>query len=405
MKKVLSILLTVCLALSMLSFAVAEETKTVKIGTIQALSGSSSVMGNMIEGGVDWAVELINREGGIDVNGEKYMVELIKKDSKSDVDTSIMAYKELASMGCVAIVGPHQANIDIALAPVAEEVGTPIFMMGMDGRCTRKGEIGALEEPWTNMFLSQPSCDLQGAIQAKWCLEQGYNNIAVLYRTDNSYSYSLYYAFTAYVRANGGNIVSAQNFIAGDTDFSTQIMKMLDANPDVLFCPNYTSELGGMIEQIRSYGWEGQIVCGLDAAPVLNEQVAPEDLKGVVFVSNIDLDSEKIAGIWDEYATWSGYTGATNLMKFCLGYDMASVLADSIAKGGATTDGVRAQLSVLKDYEGLTGTISLGEGTHQPYGLAMNIYEYTGEGNPSGYQLLVGYSADTVDYTLEEFTY
>ncbi len=405
MKKLLCILLTVCLALTMFSIAAAEDAKTIKIGTIQALSGSSSVMGNMIEGGVDWAVELVNREGGITIDGEKYLVELVKKDSKSDVDTSIMAYKELASMGCVAVVGPHQANIDIALAPVAEEIGVPMFMMGMDGRCTRRGEIGSLADPWTYMFLSQPSCDLQGAIQAKWCLEQGFQNVAVLYRVDNSYSYSLYYAFTAYMRANGGNIVAAQNFVAGDTDFSTQIMKMLESNPDVLFCPNYTGELGGMIEQIRSYGWEGTIVCGLDAAPVLNEQVAPDIIKGCVFVSNIDLESEKINGIWDEYAAWSGYTGATNLMKFCLGYDMANVLMTSIANGGATPQGVHDQLAALKDYEGLTGIISLGENTHQPYGLAMNIYEYTGEGTPSGYKLLVNYSAETVDYTLEEFSY
>ena len=405
MKKFLCILLAVCMMLAMFSIAAAEEAKTVKIGTIQALSGSSSVMGNMIEGGVDWAVELINREGGITIDGEKYQIELIKKDSKSDVDTSIMAYKELASLGCVAVVGPHQANIEIALAPVAEEVGLPIFMMGMDGRCTRKGEIGSLGEPWTYMFLSQPSCDLQGAIQAKWCLEQGFNNVAVLYRADNSYSYSLYYAFTAYMKANGGTIVAAQNFIAGDTDFSTQIMKMLETNPDVLFCPNYTSELGGMIEQIRSYGWEGKIVCGLDAAPVLNEQVSPEDIKGVVFVSNIDLDDEKINGMWGEYAAWANYSGATNLMKFCLGYDMASVLAKCIAEGGADTEGVRAQLAALKDYEGLTGIISLGEDTHQPYGLAMSIYEYTGEGTPSGYAMMVNYSAETVDYTLEEFSY
>ena len=199
MKKLLCILLAACMTLTMISIAAADEAKTIKIGTIQALSGSSSVMGNMIEGGVDWAVELANREGGITIDGEKYLVELVKKDSKSDVDTSIMAYKELASMGCVAVVGPHQANIEIALAPVAEEIGTPIFMMGMDSRCTRRGEIGALTDPWTYMFLSQPSCDLQGAIQAKWCLEQGYKNVAVLYRVDNSYSYSLYYAFTAYM--------------------------------------------------------------------------------------------------------------------------------------------------------------------------------------------------------------
>ena len=60
MKKFLSFLLVACLALSLVTLAGAEEAKTIKIGTIQALSGSSSVMGNMIEGGVDWAVELIN---------------------------------------------------------------------------------------------------------------------------------------------------------------------------------------------------------------------------------------------------------------------------------------------------------------------------------------------------------
>lgn len=400
MKKLISILLVLTLVLSF-GVSLAEAPKTIKIGSLQALSGSSSTMGNMIQGGLDWAVETVNREGGVTINGEKYIVEMVKKDSESNVDTSIMAYQELASAGCVAIVGPHQANINIALASVAEEVKVPIVMMGMDNRCARQGEIGNLGEPWDYMFLSQPSCDLQGAIQAKWCLEQGYNKAAVLYRTDNSYSYSLYYAFDAYMKANGGEIVAAENFIAGDTDFSTQIMKMIDSNPDVLFCPNYTAELGGMIEQIRSYGWEGDVVCGLDAAPVLNEQVDPEYLKGIVFVSNIDLASEKINGIWNDYAAWSGYEGATNLMKFCLGYDMGGMLFDSIEKGNGTSEGITAALCVLKDYEGLTGTISLGEDTHQPYGLAMSVYMYNGEGNPSAYDMLVNYSAETVDYTLE----
>ena len=92
-------------------------------------------------------------------------------------------------------------------------------------------------------------------------------------------------------------------------------------------------------------------------------------------------------------------------MKFCLGYDMANVIAYAIANGGATTQGVTEQLGALTGYEGLTGIISIGADTHQPYGLAMNIYKYNGEGTPSQYDLMTGYSADTVDYTLEEFSY
>ena len=63
MKKLLCILLAACMAMAMLTVAVADDAKTIKVGTIQALSGSSSIMGNMIEGGVDWAVELLNRDG------------------------------------------------------------------------------------------------------------------------------------------------------------------------------------------------------------------------------------------------------------------------------------------------------------------------------------------------------
>lgn len=400
MKKFFSILIALVMLLSV--SAVAEEAPTLKLGSIQALSGSSSTMGNMIQAGIDWYIELANREGGVEINGVKHKIEMIKKDSESSVDKSILAYQDLASSGCVAVVGPHQANIGIALASVAEETKVPVFCMGMDNRVTRQGEIGNLGEPWEYMFLSQPSCDLQGAIMAKWGLEQGFNKYGVLYRTDNSYSYSLYYAFDAYVKANGGEIVCAENFIAGDTDFSTQIMKLIDSGADCLFTPNYTGELGGMIEQLRSYGWEGTIIAGLDAAPVLDEQVDAAYLKDVIFVSNVDLTSELINGQWNGYAEWSGYEGATNLMKFCLGYDMAGVLVDCASKVGADSAAITAAMSALKDYEGLTGMISLGEDTHQPYGLAMSIYRYNGNGGGvAGYDLLNTYSANPVDYSLE----
>ncbi len=359
------------------------------IGSIQDISSETSVMGLMIAEGIRWQVQNINDAGGI--NGRP--IKLIEYDSKANVDESINAYNRLVSEGAIAVIGPHQANIGIAFAPIAQETKVPVILMGMDNRVTRQGETGT-GAPWDYMFLMQPSCDLQGALMAKFAINDlKYKKFGVLYRSDNSYSYSLYYAFEAYVKANGGEIVAVESFQAGDTDFKTMLTKLMNSDMDMLFAPNYTGELVAITQQARGLGYDGVMINGLDSAPPFNTLTGPE-ADNVYFVSNIQLDDPDVVAVVDKFRAATGNDEPNQINKFCVGYDMMGAIASVIKAGAEDTESIRKGMENLKDYPGLTGAITIDPKTHQPSGLEMIIHKIeNGENIP-----IKAYTAEPVSY-------
>jgi len=367
----------------------ADDKDPIIIGSIQDISNETSVMGLMIAEGIRWQVETINQAGGI--NGRK--IKLIEYDSKANVDESINAYNRLVSEGAVAVIGPHQANIGIALAPIAQQAKVPVVIMGMDNRVTRQGEDGK-GEPWGYMFLMQPSCDLQGALMAKFAINDlGYKKFGVLYRSDNSYSYSLYYAFDAYCKANGAEIVAVETFQAGDTDFKTMLSKLIASDMEALFCPNYTGELVAITQQARGLGYDGVMINGLDSAPPFNTLCGPE-ADNVYFVSNIRLDDPKVIEVVDAFRAATGNDEPNQINKFCVGYDMMGALGSVIKAGATDRESIRTAMENLTNYQGLTGSITIDPKTHQPTGLEMIMHKIeNGQNVP-----IKAYTAEPVAY-------
>ncbi|MEA5051273.1 MAG: ABC transporter substrate-binding protein [Oscillospiraceae bacterium] len=400
MKKVLALILVLALAFSFAACKT-ETTDTtdttdttstqdpIIVGSIQDISSETSVMGLMIAQGIRWQVQCINDAGGI--NGRQ--IKLVEYDSKANVDESINAYKRLVSEGAVAVIGPHQANIGIALAPISQETKVPIICMGMDNRVTRQGETGT-GDPWSYMFLMQPSCDLQGALMAKFAINDlGYKKFGVLYRSDNSYSYSLYYAFKAYCEANGAEIVAVETFQSGDTDFKTMLSKLIASDMECLFCPNYTGELVSITQQARGLGYDGPMINGLDAAPPFNTLCGAES-ENVYFISNIRLDDPDVVAVVDAFRKATGNDEPNQINKFCVGYDMMGALASVMTAGATDAESIRTGMENLTGYQGLTGVITINPKTHQPSGLEMIMHKIeNGENVP-----IKAYTAEPVAY-------
>ena len=93
--------LCICLLFSGVSGAFAEE--TIKIGNIAPLTGPIATYGQSHRNGVQLAVDLVNKDGGI--LGKK--VELINEDDQGDpVVGASAAHKLIERDKVVAIVGP-----------------------------------------------------------------------------------------------------------------------------------------------------------------------------------------------------------------------------------------------------------------------------------------------------------
>ncbi|WP_248785820.1 ABC transporter substrate-binding protein, partial [Escherichia coli] len=61
----------------------ASAQETLKLGSIFALSGPNASIGKEALGGTQYAVEKLNKAGGVEIGGKKYKLELVNVDDES----------------------------------------------------------------------------------------------------------------------------------------------------------------------------------------------------------------------------------------------------------------------------------------------------------------------------------
>ncbi len=131
--------------------------------------------------------------------------------------------------------------------------------------------------PWStnpNTTLDRPyvfrGCFLdpfQGPVAANFATDElGAKKAAVIYDIAADYPKGLAENFKeAFEKIHGsGSIVAFESFTTGDKDFSAQMTNIVMSKADVLFVPQYYSEVPLIIRSAKEMGWTKQIL-GADA--------------------------------------------------------------------------------------------------------------------------------------------
>jgi branched-chain amino acid transport system substrate-binding protein len=110
-KKLLLIPLALLLAISLIAIGCPStqpaEGKTLRVGMVLGITGFFSIREVPDLNQAQFAADIINEEGGITVNGEKYKVELVVADTKSTMDgVTAAANKLVYDEGIDLIIGP-----------------------------------------------------------------------------------------------------------------------------------------------------------------------------------------------------------------------------------------------------------------------------------------------------------
>lgn len=226
------------------------------------------------------------------------------------------------------------------------------------------------------MFLFQPSAAQQGAIMANFAVkERGLKKFGIIYNQSNAYSVSLLEPFKNAAEELGAEIVAEVPFQPNDKDFKTMLNKLINAGAEAIYAPNYTQELILIVQQARAIGFDGPMICGLDACPPFPELCGPES-DDVIYINNITETEPQIQDIITAYKEKTG-NDATN--KFFLGYDVMKIIAKTIEEVGDDPVAIRDALENLTGFEGLTGNITIDPETHQTKGLEMVMHEIKNE--------------------------
>ena len=108
-------------------------TKRLKIGIIMPLSGPISMVGISLTRGVELYFDKINEEGGLQLGGNTYMLDLIPEDSKLDPTVAATATKKLVYKdGCRFIFGAIDSTVSQAIYQVCAKAKALHLITWMD---------------------------------------------------------------------------------------------------------------------------------------------------------------------------------------------------------------------------------------------------------------------------------
>lgn len=323
------------------------------IGQFASLTGSEATFGINSSNGVELAKEEINDSGG--VLGRK--IKVVTEDDQSKPGQPSSAVKKLiASDKAIAILGEIASSRSLEAAPICQQAKIPMVSPGSTN--PRVTEVG--DYIFRVCFIDP----FQGTVMAKFALDNlKAKTVAILTDVRNDYSVGLTKYFKEYFTSHGGRVVVERSFSGGgtDKDFRAQLTSIKAAQPDAIFVPGYYTEAGLIAKQARSLGIKVPLLGG-DGwdSPKLSE-IGGAAMDGCFFSTHFSPQdtSPKVQDFVKRYR--EKYNAMPDGMA-PLGYDAMMILADAIKTAGGTDAAkVRDALTQVKDYEGVTGKITIDD--------------------------------------------
>ena len=288
---------------------------TLKIGVLGVMSGPAASWGLVNKYSAEATAEMYNEKGGVEIDGEKYQIEIVSIDDKNDPKLAASGAERLvAQEGIKYIIGP---NVDITAAsivPVIEAAGAMSFPYSF----TR----ALYSPPHENMVLGMIASYQAGPIIYKYLMEnQGVKSVAFIALNSPD---ALNQRDDGVAAANdlGMEILSSEDtYEPGTTDFFPVVSKVVGENPDLIVLSGVTpADSPLLIRTARELGYEG--ILSTETAHDINilNEVAGDYANGFISIGGASTPEirsaymeefvdryNKIAGEWNDEAGTKSY--------------------------------------------------------------------------------------------------
>ncbi|SNS62905.1 urea ABC transporter substrate-binding protein [Rhodococcoides kyotonense] len=251
---------------------------TIKVGSLNSLSGTMAISEVTVRDSIALAVEQINASGG--VLGKQ--IQVVAEDGASEPTVFAEKAEKLISSDCVAAVfGGWTSSSRKAMLPVFEDNDAllyyPVQYEGLEAS--------------DNIFYTGATTNQQIIPALDYLKEQGKTSL-YLVGSDYVFPQTANREIKAYAEANGIEIKGEDYTPLGSTDFSTIVNKVRAADADAVF---NTLNGDSNVAFFREY-----TNAGLNAAdmPVISVSIAEEEVAGI--------GAQNIAGqltAWNYYQT------------------------------------------------------------------------------------------------------
>jgi branched-chain amino acid transport system substrate-binding protein len=302
----------------------------VTVGVVLELTGPAGAYGTAAAKAVEMAVNDLNEAGGF---GDGCKILLDNRDSQSQGNVAVDQATQLVNIRKVpAIIGGVISSTTI---PILTSVTAPanvvqVSVAASSPTLTELGREGRTNGVFFRMITSDA---LQGTAAAKYAIDQGLNELAVIH-VNNDFGVNMVKEFTAAYTKLGGKITSVTPYNEKQSSYSAEASTAMAGDPDALYLVSYPVD-GATIARAWISG-------GGPAKFLLNDGMNSSDFIAAVGAQYLD----------DAYGTSSGTEETQSTRYFndnfeafsgikadapaaVQAYDAGAVVALAIAKAGS----------------------------------------------------------------------
>ncbi|GAB6188718.1 ABC transporter substrate-binding protein [Marinitoga arctica] len=293
MKKVLLVLLSVLVIMS-IGYSVDGVTDTeIKIGTFQAMSGPVAVIGQSVANGMNAYFNYVNDNGGI---YERKINLIIADDQFNPAKTTVEVKRLIENDKVFALVGGLGTPGNLAIMDYVNNMKVPYVYQA-------SGSSLLAIPPKKYIFPVQPNYTLEGNIMINYLVKtKKAKKIAIVYRNDD--------AGKEFLKSSMETLKDKYNMKPVETlainptanDFSTEITKLIAKQPDAIAIMLFVPQSVNFVKQAKQYGLQKQkyvlTYANSDISYILLAKEAAEGVEAMAWVkvdfSNPDLEPFKI---------------------------------------------------------------------------------------------------------------
>ena len=334
-------------------------TLDIPIGVVIPITGRlSSTFGVPMGNGFELALEEITNS---QLGGSS--IKLIIEDDQGTVEGAIAVYNKLIHQdGVSVILGPATSSQSQRVFPIAQENGVVAFSPTSAARGLSAIGDFVFRAALTTDVLIPSGIETTSA-------KLGYKTAATMYDESDVFSTDSDEAVKEAFAANGVEVLITETFQGGDTDFTPQLTRIRDANPDIIFISSLSPEKPGILTQGRQVGIPNSVPFVMRTLTIADVQAAGEAAEGAItfvgWASTADTPGNQAF-----VQNFSARYGMEPSNYAARSYAAFHILAEAIANAQSTgSTAIRDALAAITDFYTVFGKFSfdaVGDAVYDP---------------------------------------
>lgn len=317
-----------------------KDGDTVKIGAILPLTSDLSSYATQLKKGMDLAVELNNQ------NSTK-KIEILFEDDRGEAKDAVSAYRKLVDVNKTQlIIGGMFSSSALAIAPAAEKDGVVLL--------SPTASAIDLTDAGDYIFRIYPSDVYDGIFLANYAFDNlGAKNIAIVYEQVSSVS-AISKKFKEIYTSKGGDVVYESGYSSDISDFTSLLMKVKQARPDLVFIPGNIIPIANLLNQAKNMNIDSKFLTISTAYDPKIIELSKSASEGLLFSAPM-FDPN---GTSSEMQTFSQqykkkYGEEPDILGG-YGYDVVNIALQALSHG-VVADSIKKALYGITDFPGVTG--------------------------------------------------